>query len=702
MIENTFGMNIIPENDAERLVALNRYRIMDTPSESSFDNIAKLCTQIFNVPISLISLVDAERVFFKANVGMGKAKEANRGKSLCSLAVLHPEVTVFEDALKEPCLMANPNVAGDFGLRFYAGAPLVTHDGFMIGTLCIIDKQPRLFSDKESQILAGMATAIMDQVELRLSAIEEIEKHQLTNGLLSEQQEEMQSVNEELVTINEELISSNEELQASQEQLTSLNQQLADSESRFRNLIKHSPVAITILHGHEMIIDCANDVILKIWGKDDSVIGKPLAIALPEIQGQPFLGLLDEVYTTGKAYFGKEARLSMMQDGVVKNIYVNFTYQPVGIAGHSRDIIVVASEVTEQVEARIVVEDINQRLQIAMDASKLGYTEVNLADGSMKSTAQFKANYGYREDEDFNYPDLFETMFPEHRERVKELVQKAMANNTVYQADYPVKWRDGSIHWIGAHGRPRYDENGKANRMVGMTADITESKLFEQRKDDFLSIASHELKTPVTSLKASLQLLDRIKDKPNSAMHIKLIEQSNRSMAKMSSLVDDLLNMNRMSEGQLKLKKTTFTVSEMLNLCCKHVRVDGKYELIIEGDMDLQIHADEHRIDQVVVNFVNNAVKYAPDSLKIYLNIEKIAGFAKIAVRDDGPGIANHILPHLFDRYYRVNHEGQTYSGLGLGLYICSEIIKKHDGEIGVESELGKGSTFWFAIPIND
>ena len=185
-------------------------------------------------------------------------------------------------------------------------------------------------------------------------------------------------------------------------------------------------------------------------------------------------------------------------------------------------------------------------------------------------------------------------------------------------------------------------------------------------------------------------------------MHIKLIEQSNRSMAKMSVLVDDLLNMNRMSEGQLKLKKTTFTLSEMLNLCCNHVRVEGRYELVISGDMDLRIYADEHRIDQVVVNFVNNAVKYAPDSMKIFLNIEKITGYAKISVRDEGPGIASHILPHLFDRYYRVNHEGQSYSGLGLGLYICSEIIKRHEGRIGVESELNHGSTFWFTIPVNE
>lgn len=693
MIENTFGMNIIPENDIERLAALQRYRIMDTPSEASFDNLAKLCAKIFNVPISLISLVDAERVFFKANIGMGTAKVANRGKSLCALAVLNTDITVFQDALKEPCLIANPNVAGNFGLRFYAGAPLITHDGFLIGTLCIIDKQPRSFSKQEEEILSGLATAVMDQIELRISALDEIQNHRETNLLLSEQQEELQ-------VMNEELTSSNEELRLSQEELIVLNKNLAESESRFRNLIKESPTAIAILKGRELIIDCANDTILKMWDKDTAVLGKPLHLALPSIQEQTIYNFLDQVYLSGEPHYGNEARLSLPHGETLKEVYVNFTYQPIkGVAG-GRDLMIVANEVTEQVIARKAAEDLSERLKIALDASKLGSTEVDLATGIMQSTDQFKANYGYTKEESFNYPDLFNTMIPEYRDGVKKLVQEAIDNNSVYSAEYPVKWRDGSIHWISARGRARYDINGKANRMVGMTADITESKLFEQRKDDFLSIASHELKTPVTSLKGALQLLDRIKEKPFTPMHIKLIEQANRSMDKMSVLVDDLLNMNRLTEGNLKLQKSTFTISEMLNLCCNHVRMEGKFELIVEGDKDLQVYADEHRIDQVVVNFVNNAVKYAADAEKIYLKIDKIDQYARISVKDQGPGIPAHVLPHLFDRYYRVNHDSQNYTGLGLGLYICSEIIKRHDGEIGVESEIGAGSTFWFTLPL--
>jgi signal transduction histidine kinase len=195
-MENTFGKNIIPDNDNERIKALKRYKIVDTPPENAFDNIARLATQIFNVPISLISLVDAEQVYFKANVGMGNTRTSPRGISLCSLAVLDQEVTVFENAPEEPCLLNNPNVAGSFGLKFYAGAPLTTTDGFRIGTLCIIDKTPRKFDAQSRTIMERMANIVMDEIELRLSAINEIEKQY-------ELMEEAESANEELLAANE-------------------------------------------------------------------------------------------------------------------------------------------------------------------------------------------------------------------------------------------------------------------------------------------------------------------------------------------------------------------------------------------------------------------------------------------------------------------------------------------------------------------
>ena len=171
-MENSFGIPIIPENEEARIRALHSYEILVSKPEKYFNNFAEIIAKSFNVPIALISLVDKDEVFFKANVGMEGSNGAARGVSLCSLAILSSEPTVFEDALKEPCLLANPLVAGNFGLRFYAGAPLITPDGFNIGTVCVVDKIPRDFTSLDKDLLTGFASSVMEDILKRKKSIE--------------------------------------------------------------------------------------------------------------------------------------------------------------------------------------------------------------------------------------------------------------------------------------------------------------------------------------------------------------------------------------------------------------------------------------------------------------------------------------------------------------------------------------------------
>lgn len=166
-MNNTFGKPIIPENEEERIKALESFEILDTLPENFFDNLAHIIAKAFDTPIALISLVDKERVFFKANVGMPDTTYVDRGISLCSLAILNNEPTVFENAELEPCLLANPLVAGEFGLRFYAGAPIITTDGYNIGTVCVVDKNPRAFNKEEQNLLVQFAASAMGAINER-------------------------------------------------------------------------------------------------------------------------------------------------------------------------------------------------------------------------------------------------------------------------------------------------------------------------------------------------------------------------------------------------------------------------------------------------------------------------------------------------------------------------------------------------------
>jgi len=262
------------------------------------------------------------------------------------------------------------------------------------------------------------------------------------------------------------------------------------------------------------------------------------------------------------------------------------------------------------------------------------------------------------------------------------------------------KSKDGLYRWHLVRMRPITDENGKVRLWVGTATDIQELKQLQQQKDDFISIASHELKTPVTTLKASLQVMDKMKNNPSPDKFADMIGRANKSMNRVTTLIEDLLNVSKFSQGQFILNKKTFSVSKIANDCCNHFRTIGPYNINVTGDMELQVNADADRIEQVLVNFINNAIKYAPKSDEIVVHIERTDYHAKVSVIDHGPGIPPEKVPRLFDRYFRAENPGYHSSGLGIGLYICAEIIKKHQGEIGVETELGKGSTFWFMLPV--
>jgi two-component system CheB/CheR fusion protein len=150
----------------------------------------------------------------------------------------------------------------------------------------------------------------------------------------------------------------------------------------------------------------------------------------------------------------------------------------------------------------------------------------------------------------------------------------------------------------------------------------------------------------------------------------------------------------------LDLRKTTFVLDELITECCEELQSDSqKHQLITEGDKHVEIYADKNRLEQVIVNLISNAVKYSPDADKVIIKVEKLTAGIKISVTDFGIGIPKDKIEHVFDRFYRVDENSRKYAGLGLGLYISSEIVKRHQGHIHIESEDGKGSTFWFDIP---
>jgi len=165
-----YPKSILPENEKERLLKLHAYDILDTPSENTFDKIAILAAQIFNTPIAQVTFVDQDRVFFKTNISPLQATEIDRKDSFCSVAILQEEVTLIKNMLDVPELLNNPFVVMENGVRFYAGAPLKTTEGHQLGTLCVLDIQPREVTSEQLKMLETLSSIVMDELELRLAS----------------------------------------------------------------------------------------------------------------------------------------------------------------------------------------------------------------------------------------------------------------------------------------------------------------------------------------------------------------------------------------------------------------------------------------------------------------------------------------------------------------------------------------------------
>jgi PAS domain S-box-containing protein len=344
-------------------------------------------------------------------------------------------------------------------------------------------------------------------------------------------------------------------------------------------------------------------------------------------------------------------------------------------------------------------EESEKRLNMALKYSNMAVWELDLKSNTVYRSEGHDEIFGYdRQLETWNletyFPHLWEEDLPKFREAVNSL-----AEGIAMDLQLRLVTQDGSVKWVNFQGKTETDAAGKPCKILGTINDITKDKLIERHKDDFISIASHELKTPITSLKTSIQLLDRMKE--GLADRTKtLILLANKSVNKIVMLVDDLLNASKSYKDKLELKKTTFNLYKVAEECCNYLRIEGSHEIAIDGPEDFEVNADAERIERVIVNFLSNAVKYAPKSKEIHIRIEQLTTTVKVSVIDQGPGIVADKLPLLFDRYYQANAMESHYSGLGLGLFISAEIIKKHGGEIGVDSKPGEGSTFWFIIPL--
>ncbi len=546
---------------------------------------------------------------------------------------------------------------------------------------------------------------------------------QENNEHLNDSNVDYKQINSELNEANNILNHSNVELKYLNDAVNKINAKLSDSEAAFKNLISQAPVAMLLVKGEDFIVTMINAPMLELIGRNESIIGKPLFKEIPELVGQDAAKKLIETLQDGHPRSESSSAVSLVQNGEPTERFFNFSYAPYIEDGKVTGVIDMALDVTAHVAAirerdhtiqeKTILEQTlknsEQRLQGILEtmAEGVGIIDVTGQLVYANPMAQQILGLTLSEIEDRTYDDprwqnlrLDGTPLPQEEHPMSVMMSN---QRQVFDVEIGVQPPDRDRIYISINAAPIFDEQGNLAGGIGTFMDVTSRRLITQGKDDFISIASHELKTPVTSLKASLQLLERAHHKLPEESREKLILQSIRSLENLSRLINDLLDTSRMEQGQMKLEKTMFSLDQLFEDCRSHIAQTTKQQIVFEGEKAQKIMADNQQIGQVLVNFITNAIKYAPDSGKIIVTASVTADKEiKIGVKDSGPGIAHEKLKHLFNRYYRTDYKGQKFTGLGLGLYISAEIIKKHGGRIGVDSELGKGSEFWFCLPIEN
>ncbi|MBC8032830.1 MAG: PAS domain-containing protein [Chitinophagaceae bacterium] len=268
-----------------------------------------------------------------------------------------------------------------------------------------------------------------------------------------------------------------------------------------------------------------------------------------------------------------------------------------------------------------------------------------------------------------------------------------------YEIEFRLLGRDQKYKWHLSRAIPVF-KNGSIIKWLGTNTDIEDHKESERKKDEFISIASHELKTPLTSLRAYMQLLERHEVTEPAG---KFIRNSMRQLLRLEGHVNDFLDVSKISNGKLIYNISTFDFSEMLKDAVESVQQSSlNHKIIIENNEQVTIQGDRHRLEQVITNFLTNAIKYSPNAQEVIISSEHQQDHVMVSVKDFGIGIENNHLEHLFDRFYRVDNTSSRYEGLGLGLYISSEILKRHGGTFWIESEPGQGSIFFFRLPVSE
>lgn len=359
-------------------------------------------------------------------------------------------------------------------------------------------------------------------------------------------------------------------------------------------------------------------------------------------------------------------------------------------------------DITGEVKAKEVAIESENRLLLAAEATGMAIWDLDIQTIEFSFSPQLTAIFGHSNDDRITLAEVRSQVNIDDMQNIVIKAYHEALETGHYFYEVRIYWPDNSLHWIRTKGIVIFNKSKEPIRMLGTVVDITENKRDEIRKNDFIAMASHELKTPLTSLKAYLQLLE-IKLAGSTDPFVKTaLTKSGNQVNKMTALIHSFLDISKLEPGKLQLNMKAFDINQLIAKSISESRtLSITHILRFENPGPIMVNADMEKIAQVINNFISNAIKYSQKGSNVILASEVRDGSLRVSVTDEGIGIKLKDQEKIFQRFYRAEEDVlKNVSGFGIGLYLASEIIQRHKGKTWVTSKEGEGSTFYFSLPL--
>jgi PAS domain S-box-containing protein len=402
-------------------------------------------------------------------------------------------------------------------------------------------------------------------------------------------------------------------------------------------------------------------------------------------------------YKTGVLYY--ESRI-ILKDGSIRwtevkgKVFYHDNTEPYLIIG-------TVSDITDVKQQQQILSDNERKFRLLADSMPQHIWTAD-TDGNLNYFNRSVFDYSGLDLEQINKDGWLQIVHPDDRDGNVKQWMNSVTTGTDFLFEHRFRQFDGQYRWQLSRAVPQKDKDGKIQMWVGTSTDIHNIKELEQQKDYFISMASHELKTPVTSIKGYVQILQSVyKNKEDDFLKntLKIID---KQVLVLTKLITELLDLSKIKVGSLELTKEYFDLTELTKEIIDEIKlINPEHRIDLVNEESMTVFADRHRISQVLINFLNNAIKYAPNSETIHVRMKKRDLEVSVIVQDYGIGISKTDQQKIFERFYRAEGISEkTFPGFGIGLFIAAEIISRHGGNIGVDSEPGKGSSFYFSLPL--